>query len=474
MLGSPVRQTPKVLEKFLESIEKQTVKMDCVFIDDNTEKASSDLLKAFGAAVIPGYSPAKDGNYARADNTHHWDDTSIWKVAGFKDYLIEYTLRREEYDYLFLIDSDLVLHPDTISQLLKAKKDIITNIFWTSWQPGMQPEPNVWLQDEYDMFVGRNLSDTNKSRQAREFLAKLQVPGVYEVGGLGACTLLSRRALEKGVRFAKIPGLGFWGEDRHFSVRAQALGLELFVDTHHPAKHLYRDSDLDTEVQPRITLSMIVHNEGNRYLTQVLEAAKEYITDAVIIDDASDDDTLKVVCYMLKDIPFKIVHNSVSKFSNEIELRKQQWEETLDTNPEWILTLDADEIFDGDLRSLDLKDPSIDAYYFRLFDMWDSNHYRDDQFWGAHNSYRPFLIRYNDQLSYEWKETAQHCGRFPLTINNLSYQTSEIRLKHLGWAMESDRKAKYDRYMKLDPDGTFGWKAQYESILDANPNLVAF
>jgi SAM-dependent methyltransferase len=168
------------------------------------------------------------------------------------------------------------------------------------------------------------------------------------------------------------------------------------------------------------------------------------------------------------------VHNHVSKFSNEIELRKQQWKETLDTNPEWILTLDADEIFDGDLRTLDLNDPKVNAYYFRLFDMWDEHHYRDDKFWSAHTTYRPFLVRHDPKLEYVWKETAQHCGRFPSTISSLSHQPSVIRLKHLGWAKEHDRKAKYDRYMKLDPNGTFGWKEQYESILDPAPNLVPF
>jgi hypothetical protein len=475
MLGCPVRQNPKILARFLDSLEKQTVKMDYVFVDDNTAIESSKMLRDIGAQIVPGYQPHNDGNYARTDNTHHWDDSSIWKVARFKDLLIDRALELD-YDYLFLADSDLILHPKTVEQLLEAKKDIISNIFWTAWQPGTVPMPNVWLSDEYDMFLGRNLSEEEKNKRGSAFLARLQVPGVYTVGGLGACTLLSKHALLKGARFAQIPSLNFWGEDRHFSVRAQALGLDLYVDTHHPAKHLYRDSDLDDldAALPRITLSMIVHNEGGRYLRQVLESAKCYISNAVIIDDASDDDTLKVVCEVLQGIPFKIVHNAVSKFSNEIELRKQQWKETLDTNPEWILNLDADEMFDGDLRTLDLSDPAVDAYYFRLYDMWNDFSYRDDQFWSAHNSYRPFLVRYNPELTYAWKETAQHCGRFPLTISNLSYRTSDIRLKHLGWMKAEDREAKYDRYMKLDPACAFGWKAQYESILDEAPNLVAF
>jgi len=76
-------------------------------------------------------------------------------------------------------------------------------------------------------------------------LNQLKVPGVYTVGGLGACTLISKRAIQAGVNFKEIYNISFMGEDRHFCIRAVALGFELFVDTHYPAFHIYRLSDLD-------------------------------------------------------------------------------------------------------------------------------------------------------------------------------------------------------------------------------------
>jgi len=36
----------------------------------------------------------------------------------------------------------------------------------------------------------------------------------------------------------------------------------------------------------------------------------------------------------------------------------------------------------------------------------------------------------------------------------------------------ADRLAKYYRYKKLDPDGRYGIKGQYLSILDPKPHLV--
>jgi glycosyltransferase involved in cell wall biosynthesis len=420
----------------------------------------------------------------------------MWKVASFKDRMIQ-RARNDNYDYLFLIDSDIVLHPHTIEQLLLAKKDILSNVFWTKWHPTLSPEPQVWLSDTSTQYVindGEQISREEAWIRRQAFLDQLRMPGVFEVGGLGACTLISKHALHKGVSFRKMRNLTFWGEDRHFCVRAVALGLSLFVDTHLPACHIYRESALcgvshykwACEHQrplplipiPRITLSMVVKNEANKYLRRVLESARNYVSDAVIIDDASTDNTVEICREVLKDIPLHLVQNTESKFANEITLRKQQWEETIRMNPDWMVILDADEVFEKafEVRVKDLIcDNDVDVYLFRLFDFWNEESYRDDQYWGAHTRYSPFLIRYKPDIPYHWKETAQHCGRMPASVMQFPKQkNSDLRLKHYGWASPETRLAKYHRYMQLDPGARFGWKEQYDSILDPNPNLVAW
>lgn len=220
---------------------------------------------------------------------------------------------------------------------------------------------------------------------------------------------------------------------------------------------------------------MCVKNEANRYLRAVLEEAKFYIDEAVFIDDASTDGTVALIKEILDDIPVYIVSNSSSKFSNEITLRTQQWNETIAHDPEWILLLDADEIFEVRMR-YEIKrltnQNTIDVWCFRLYDFWNMTHYRDDQFWAAHNYYRPFLIRYRKDFKYIWHETPQHCGRMPKNVGELPSAYSSMRLKHFGWAKKEDQIAKYNRYMQLDPGAKYGWQAQYDSILDTNPHLV--
>jgi len=497
LVGSPIRQKPAILQEFLESLhraKKISFSMDYFFINDNDQPASTELLQDFAqnqegnCFLVTPDSIETSPAFICDKNKHYWNEALIWKVAHFKDRMIQYALDKD-YDYLFLIDSDLVLHPETIEQLLSAKKEIISNVFWTCWYPGTPFLPQVWLSDEYIQYQvqrGEALSPTEITERQEAFLKMLKKPGTYEVGGLGACTLLSRSALEKGVSFQKIKNLTFWGEDRHFCIRAAALGIKLFVDTHYPAYHIYRESYLEgvdafiqsckkIPKQPRITLSMIMRNEAKRYLRPMLESAREYITDAVIIDDASTDNSVELCRNILQGIPLTIIQNESSKFSNEVELRKQQWEETIKTNPDWILNLDTDEIFENafkyEVKKL-ISNPDVDAYYFRLFDFWDKSCYREDHWWFAHQHFQCLLVRYKPEIGYEWKETPLHCGRFPITVYHFQGARSQMRLKHFGWARPEDREKKYLRYKESDPLGTYGHLGQYESILDPHPNLV--
>lgn len=501
LLGTPINQKPAILKEFLTTIvelQKVNYELDYFFIDNNEDTQSKQLLLDFkekNANTLIEYAEGVN-IYVKNDDTHFWNEQLIWKVAGYKNKIINRAIENQ-YDYLFLVDSDLILHPKTIDYLIQANKDIISEVFWTNWQPNTHKQPQVWIFDEYNQWEqhpGEKISEDEILVRYQQFIQKMQTPGIYEVGGLGACTLINQKALLEGVNFKQIKNLSFWGEDRHFCVRAVALGLELHVDTHVPPLHLYRDSDLNliddykkgwkiTEEQkrdivkskPKLTLSMIVKNESGRYLRQVLESHLKYIDEAVIIDDASTDDSVAVCLEVLKGIPIHLVKNESSKFSNEVTLRMQQWEETISTNPEWILNLDADEIFEGkfadEVQQL-LEQDSIDVFSFRLYDFWNPTHYREDKYWKAHLTYRPFLVRYREDINYKWRNIPQHCGRYPENIFQLPNSLNALRVKHLGWMNPQDRLEKFLRYSVLDPDTRYGDRQHYLSILDEKPNLI--
>lgn len=250
LIGSPVRQKTDILREFLQSLtelNKDNCDVDYFFIDDCNIDASSQLLSSFHAAnsntiIVKSDSIIKNdvcGDY----DSHNWDYAIIDKVALLKNKIIAYAVEKE-YDYLFLIDSDIVMHTETLQRLLSLDKDIVSNIFWTKISRWDYYEPQVWMMDQrsfYDPSDSRSKNRIFRTAKHMEFIHKLKEKGTYKVGGLGACTLISRKVLVEGVNFSKLYNISFWGEDRAFCIRAVAAGFELYVDTYYPAYHIYRE-----------------------------------------------------------------------------------------------------------------------------------------------------------------------------------------------------------------------------------------
>jgi hypothetical protein len=520
LIAGTIRQNPEILKEYLTSLTELDLTgfdIQYYFIDDNVDTDASAMLHNFKPQQTMVVRIPPQGEYSCSEETHHWTQRQMERVGRAKDRILHYAKQTKRH--VFLVDSDLALHPWTLQQLWVSGREIISEIFWTQWRPGDPFLPQVWVKGQYTLYEyepGERLEATEMTYRVNNFLSILKNPGIYEVGGLGACTLIRLSAISKGVSFERIKNLELIGEDRYFCVRASVLGIKLLVDTHLPAFHIYRASELnqlpcyrekcrqsiqwsqenkivlrDVEPQPslqemrvvkqkrRLTLVMTVHNEAGRYLSKVLEQAAQFITDALIIDDASSDATPELCRELLSQagVPLRLVQNQESGFTNEIDLRKRAWDLAAATDPDWMLFLDADEVWEDkavtELLPL-LDDGRWDFYAFRLYDFWDRSGYREDQYWQAHKFYRPFLIRYQPNFVYQWKEQPLHCGRIPSNITALPGTVSYLRVKHFGWALPEDRQRKYDFYLKQDPEGVYGVLNQYLSILDPEPNLVEF
>lgn len=544
LIGSSVKQKATILEEFLKGLTEldlENLEVSYYFIDDNTEQKSSELLNEFSknnsnVLLKKNTDFVVDANqkYECNESTHVWKKELINRIIVFKNDIIRYA-KEKEFDYLFFVDSDIVMNPCTIKHLITRNVDIISNVFWTQWSLGGEMYPQVWLQDKNNFYIenwDKEYSYMDVQQFTADFVNQMKLPGMYRVGGLGACTLLNKKSIQSGVNFSLIDNVSFWGEDRHFCVRARVLGLDLFVDTVYPAYHIYRETylagldeykkkgfDLNHSVvspgrisnnrfhhlcdvglkmmkkiywkmkkhtyrkkriiqdEHTLTLSMIVKNEENRYLKETLENAIRYVDQVLIIDDASTDGTVELCKEILKGVPHRIIVNEQSMFAEEYKLRQLQWKETLKMNPDWILFLDADEIFEEKMVEYSknlMNNNAVDLYCFRLFDMWNEDCYREDQYWNAHTRHMPFLLRFQPNFKYKFRNTNQHCGRMPKNVYDLDYANINIRVKHYGWAREEDRLKKYERYMQLDPEGKDGSMQQYKSIIDKTPNLKRF
>lgn len=252
LIASPVRQDYKILKEFLKSLKElnyDNIVEEYIFIDDNVDEQSSYILDSFIPQKTKVIKVQSNNTYVKDENTHYWNADLMDKVAEFKNRLITYAIDRE-FDYIFFIDSDLILHKETLQELINSNVDIVSNIFWTKWNLNTRLEPQVWLEDNYSFIKKDNCSNNLvvSAKMELDYINQMKRKGLYKVGGLGACTLISQNALLKGVNFTKIDNISLVGEDRHFCVRANSLGLDLYVNTTYPALHLFRLGEL-TEIE---------------------------------------------------------------------------------------------------------------------------------------------------------------------------------------------------------------------------------
>ncbi|MCX7994102.1 MAG: glycosyltransferase family 2 protein, partial [Fimbriimonadales bacterium] len=253
LIISPVRQKPTILHHFLDGLQRLDtagLEVEYFFIDNNDTVEASQMLRSFADAVsvpvrrlrVPTAEP-----YHRTETHHQWTESLVWRLAAIKDGALQAT-REHGYDFAFLVDSDLVLHPQTLKHMITCRRDIVSQVFWTAWLPQQAPLPNVWCADFYNLYRahrGQELNAEERRQRTEAFLSALAFhPGLYRVGGLGACTLISRQAIEAGVSFGEVRSCLHSGEDRHFCLRAESLGFHLFADSTLPPLHLYRESEL--------------------------------------------------------------------------------------------------------------------------------------------------------------------------------------------------------------------------------------
>lgn len=239
ILYSPVRLDPEILSLSLRAHSNLEGVSEWWYTCDNTDVASMQLLYDVGdvpgVRLLPSLPDSSESAFRGHEVPHVWNQKSISRVAQMKNFAIAEFLKTDA-DYLFLVDADVILNPETVKHLLSLGKSIVSEVFWTNWQEDGLYAPQVWDVHPYGHHTVENI-------------IRLREKGQYDVGGLGACTLIKREVLDDiciGFNwFNPISSVNLEGEDRHFCIRASTHGWTLTADTHYPPFHVYRQSQLE-------------------------------------------------------------------------------------------------------------------------------------------------------------------------------------------------------------------------------------
>ncbi len=203
----------------------------------------------------------------------------------------------------------------------------------------------------------------------------------------------------------------------------------------------------------RLACIMRMKDEEERILEFI--KAHPFIDQYCVVDNGSTDSSSELLHDLVGD------HLSYTKTESFQEGRDKNLalQMAMRLNPEWVLWMDWDEIFEDKAKkefSILLRDTGISGWSFPLYAFWKGRtHYRVDHAWGNFPN-RPQLRLVKAQSRLVFSQRRIHAGTF-LGLQG-SRAISSLRIKHYTVENMKYAKLKYDRYRKLDPNRPDGYK----------------
>lgn len=246
LIGSYIHGKKETVEKFLNSLlnlDKDDLDVDYYFIDDYNDFDTSKLLSDFKInhknTTIFDVELGENSYICHDENVY--DDDLLDRILRFKNRIINHG-RIKSYDYVLILNSNILMYPKSLKSLIDGKKEVVSNILWNKCNEKDESSFLTILNEGYflnNYHKYKELSDEDKLKENLKVLTMIRKPGYYKVNGVGPCMLLSRRAIIAGCNFNKIYNTSFEKEEMYFSLRAAVLGFEMFVDTNYPASIIY-------------------------------------------------------------------------------------------------------------------------------------------------------------------------------------------------------------------------------------------
>jgi len=208
--------------------------------------------------------------------------------------------------------------------------------------------------------------------------------------------------------------------------------------------------------------------DGELWAEECLASLSRFVDDICIVDDGSTDGTVSI-CRSFPKVT-RLIRWQKSFFHEGID-RNVVLALMKDTDPDWLLFMDIDEVFEDAIFSqiggmLDAE--GIAGWGFQMLHFWkDKLHFRVDGTWGneTHHHIHPRLVRNTPDLYFPPQMIH---GAHILGVHG-TMALSPVLIKHYGYSFHEQVLEKYRMYKALDPDG------DYEHLVDESGlQLVAY
>lgn len=235
LITAPVHQDAKIFKEYLWSLNRLIIP-EGYEIQKHFYLHNADNLKKF---LQPNeYEIFKDETKVEeSDVTHIWKQENFNAVTTMRTKALEYA-RENNFDYIFSVDSDVILQSTNLVELINSNKDIVAKMYWTIFDSNI---PYFSMPNCYDYINEKG------QRVFKKGINNLKFLGLHEVGVTGACTLIGKRIINEPLIDyfpIKIFSYSKW-EDYAFCIKAHALipDVSIYIDNMCSPKHLYRKED---------------------------------------------------------------------------------------------------------------------------------------------------------------------------------------------------------------------------------------
>ena len=162
-------------------------------------------------------------------------ERGLFRLISSRNKIMEYA-KKNNYDYLLMLDADVMPNTNIIKELMKWNKDIISGFYLQAINKegklyGSSPVSIRMPKEEYDKLLKLNmLSEETKNLSINEMVRSLTEQEIKEdrlfevTMCAGGCMLLSRKAIEK----LDYGYLGYGFDDNYFMEKAVEKGFKIY------------------------------------------------------------------------------------------------------------------------------------------------------------------------------------------------------------------------------------------------------
>ena len=183
------------------------------------------------------------------------EKNNMLRLISSRNKILDYA-KQKKYDYLLMLDSDVIVPSNIIKKLMQSNKDVISGLYFSYFKTGnkIQLFPVCWKEatnDEYDIMIKNKLITEQqlnalktKGLSLRRFLTRNEILSKKVTNVMipcGGCLLLSKNILNSNIKYGVISKKDNFGmkssDDIYFFKQLVNNGFKLYCDTSVICKH---------------------------------------------------------------------------------------------------------------------------------------------------------------------------------------------------------------------------------------------